>query len=134
MDDIFYTECTDKENEKKIYNIEEQNYIEKIKNNAFNKGYLSKASEFHEDEYNKGFSSGENYSLEYGKLLGIIETIHFFENNVFQNNYITIKDKNELEKISKELEEFKDKLNINIINSFNEKLNEILNNIINNIK
>ena len=73
MDDIFYTECTDKENEKKIFNIEEQNNIEKIKNNAFNKGYLSKASEFHEDEYNKGFSMGENYSLEYGKLLGIIE-------------------------------------------------------------
>ena len=134
MDDIFYTECTDKENEKKIFNIEEQNNIEKIKNNAFNKGYLSKASEFHEDEYKKGFSMGENYSLEYGKLLGIIETINFFEKNVFQNAYITIKDKNELEKISKELDEFKDKLNIDIINSFNEKLNEILNNIINNIK
>lgn len=134
MDDIFYTECTDKENENKIFNIEEQNNIEKIKNNAFNKGYLSKASEFHEDEYNKGFSMGENYSLEYGKLLGIIETINFFEKNVFQNSYITIKDKNELEKIYKELEEFKDKLNIDIINSFNEKLNEILNNIINNIK
>ena len=134
MDDIFYTECTDKENEKKIFNIEEQNNIEKIKNNAFNKGYLSKAGEFHEDEYNKGFFMGENYSLEYGKLLGIIETINFFEKNVFQNAYITIKDKNELEKISKELDEFKDKLNIDIINSFNEKLNEILNNIINNIK
>ena len=133
MDDIFYTECTDKENEKKIFGIEEQNKIEKIKNEAFNKGYLSKATEFHEDEYNKGFSQGENYSLEYGKLLGIIDTIHFFEDNVFKNSYISIKDKNDLENISKELEEFKDKLNDDIINSFNQKLNEILNNIINNI-
>ena len=40
MDDIFYTECTDKENEKKIYNIEEQNKIDIIKNDAFNKGYF----------------------------------------------------------------------------------------------
>ena len=133
MDDIFYTECSDKENENEIFHIEEQNKIEKIKNDAFNKGYLSKATELHEDEYNKGFSNGENYSLEYGKLLGIIETINFFENNVFKNSKISIKDKNELEKISKELEEFKDKLNNDIINSFNQKLNEILNNIITNI-
>ena len=133
MDDIFYTECSDKENENKIFHIEEQNKIEKIKNDAFNKGYLSKATELHEDEYNKGFSNGENYSLEYGKLLGIIETINFFENNVFKNSKISIKDKNELEKICKELEEFKDKLNNDIINSFNQKLNEILNNIIMNI-
>ena len=133
MDDIFYTECTDKETEKKIFGIEEQNKIEKIKNEAFNKGYLSKATEFHEDEYNKGFSQGENYSLEYGKLLGIIDTIHFFEDNVFKNSYISIKDKNDLEKISKELEEFKDKLNDDIINSFNQRLNGILNSIINNM-
>ena len=133
MEDIFYTELTDKENEKKIYNIEEQNKKEKIKNDAFNKGYLSKATEFHENEYNKGFSEGEKYSLEYGKLLGIIETIHFFENNVSQFSQISKEDKNELEKISKELEEFKEKLNNDIINSFNQKLNEILNNIINNI-
>lgn len=134
MEDIFYTELTDKENEKKIYNIEEQNKKEKIKNDAFNKGYLSKATEFHENEYNKGFSEGEKYSLEYGKLLGIIETIHFFENNVSQFSQISKEDKNELEKISKELEEFKEKLNNEIINSFNQKLNKILHNIINNKK
>ena len=134
MDDIFYTECTDKENEKKIFGIEEQNKIEKIKNDAFNKGYLSKATEFYENEYNKGFSDGENYSLNYGKLLGIIETIQFFEKNVLQSSFISIKDKTELEAISKELEEFRDKLNYDIINSFNVKLNEILNNFINNLK
>ena len=70
MEDVFYTDETDKENEKKIFNIEEQNKIEKIKNESFNKGYLSKATEFHENEYKKGFSEGEKYSLEYGKLLG----------------------------------------------------------------
>ena len=110
MEDVFYTECTDKENEKKIYNIEEQNKIEKIKNNAFNEGYLSMASQFYENEYNKGFKDGEQYSIEYGKLLGIIDCIHFFEDNVFDSSKISDINKNELNKISKELEEFKDKL------------------------
>ena len=134
MDDVFYTDDTNEENEKKIFNIEEQNKIEKIKNESFNKGYLSKATEFHEDEYNKGFSEGEKYSLEYGKLLGIIDTINFFENNVFQTSKISIKDKNNLEQITKELEEFKEKLNDDIINSFNQRLNIILNQYINNLK
>ena len=134
MDDVFYTDGTNEENEKKIFNIEEQNKIEKIKNESFNKGYLSKATEFHENEYNKGFSEGENYSLEYGKLLGIIDTINFFENNVFQTSKISIKDKNDLEQITKELEEFKEKLNDDIINSFNQRLNIILNQYINNLK
>ena len=134
MDDVFYTDDTNEENEKKIFNIEEQNKIEKIKNESFNKGYLSKATEFHEDEYNKGFSEGEKYSLEYGKLLGIIDTINFFENNVFQTSKISIKDKNDLEQITKELEEFKEKLNDDIINSFNQRLNMILNQYINNLK
>jgi flagellar biosynthesis/type III secretory pathway protein FliH len=134
MDDVFYTDGTNEENEKKIFNIEEQNKIEKIKNESFNKGYLSKATEFHEDEYNKGFSEGEKYSLEYGKLLGIIDTINFFENNVFQTSKISIKDKNDLEKITKKLEEFKEKLNDDIINSFNQRLNIILNQYINNLK
>ena len=134
MDDVFYTDDMNEENEKKIFNIEEQNKIEKIKNESFNKGYLSKATEFHEDEYNKGFSEGEKYSLEYGKLLGIIDTINFFENNVFQTSKISIKDKNDLEQITKELEEFKEKLNDDIINSFNQRLNIILNQYINNLK
>ena len=134
MDDVFYTDDTNEENEKKIFNIEEQNKIEKIKNESFNKGYLSKATEFHEDEYNKGFSEGEKYSLEYGKLLGIIDTINFFENNVFQTSKISIKDKNDLEQITKELEEFKEKLNDDIIKSFNQRLNIILNQYINNLK
>ena len=134
MDDVFYTDDTNEENEKKIFNIEEQNKIEKIKNESFNKGYLSKATVFHEDEYNKGFSEGEKYSLEYGKLLGIIDTINFFENNVFQTSKISIKDKNDLEQITKELEEFKEKLNDDIINSFNQRLNIILNQYINNLK
>ena len=130
MEDVFYIDETNEENEKKIFNIEEQNKIEKIKNESFNKGYLSKASEFHENEYNKGFSEGENYSLEYGKLLGIIDTINFFENNIFKTSKISIKDKNELEQISKELEEFKDKLNDSIINSYNQRLNSILSQLI----
>ena len=134
MEDVFYIDETNEENEKKIFNIEEQNKIEKIKNESFNKGYLSKATEFHEDEYNKGFSEGEKYSLEYGKLLGIIDTINFFENNVFQTSKISIKDKNDLEQITKELEEFKEKLNDDIINSFNQRLNIILNQYINNLK
>ena len=134
MDDIFYTEETDKENEKKIFNIEEQNKIEKIKNEAFNKGYLSKATEFHENDYNKGFLEGKKYSFEYGKLLGIIDTINFFENNIFQSSKISTKDKDELEQISKELEEFQDKINDSIINSYNQKLNSILNQLINNLK
>ena len=40
MEDVFYIDETDEENEKKIFNIEEQNKIEKIKNESFNKGYL----------------------------------------------------------------------------------------------
>ena len=132
MDDIFYTECTDKENEKKIYNIEEQNKIDKIKNDAFNKGYLSKASIFYEEEYNKGFKEGENYSLEYGKLLGIIDCIKFFDdNNVFQIDKMPIEAKTQLNDIEKELEEFKDKLNNEIILSFKQRLESILNIILN---
>ena len=132
MEDVFYTECTDKENEKKIYNIEEQNKIENIKNNAFNEGYLSHATEFYENEYNNGFKEGEHYSLKYGKLLGVIDCIKFFEENVFNPSKISEENKNELNKISKELEEFKDKLDDNIIDSFSQRLNIILKSIINN--
>ena len=132
MEDVFYTEYSDKENEKKIYNIEEQNKIEKIKNHAFNEGYLSKAKDFYENEYNKGFKDGENYSLEYGKLLGIIDCIQFFTDNVHQFPKLSIETKNELNQITQELEEFKDKLNNDIILSFKQKLEDILNNILNN--
>ena len=131
MDDVFYTECSDKENEKKIYNIEEQNIIEKIKNNAFNEGYLSKAKDFYEEEYNKGVIDGENYSLEYGKLLGIIDCIEYFNINSNQLE-ISSETKNELNQISKELEEFQDKLNDEIINSYKQRLESILKNILNN--
>ena len=131
MDDVFYTECSDKENEKKIYNIEEQNKIENIKNNAFNEGYLSKAKDFYEEEYNKGVIDGENYSLEYGKLLGIIDCIEYFNINSNQLE-ISSETKNELNQISKELEEFQDKLNDEIINSYKQRLESILKNILNN--
>ena len=132
MEDVFYTEYTDKENEKKIYNIEEQNKIENIKNNAFNQGYLSKAKDLYENEYNKGFQDGENYSLEYGKLLGIIDCIKFFDNNSFQFPKISMETKNELNQISKELEEFSDKLNDDIIISFKKRIEILLKIILNN--
>ena len=131
MEDIFYTEYTDIENEKKIYNIEEQNKIDKIKNDAFNQGYLFKANEFNENEYNKGFKDGENYSLEYGKLLGIIECIKFFKDNIFKTNKISEETINKIDKISEELEQFKEKINQDIINSFKQKLDLILKKIIN---
>ena len=133
MEDVFYTDCTDKENENKIYNIEEQNKIEKIKNNAFNQGYLSKANEFYEEEYNKGFNEGENYSLQYGKLLGVIDCIKFFDDNNALHPYkISIEIKNQLNQIEKELEEFKEKLNDDIIIYFKQRLDSILKTIINN--
>ena len=131
MEDVFYTEYSDKENEKKIYNIEEQNKIENIKNNAFNEGYLSKANDFYEEEYNKGINDGENYSLEYGKIIGIIDCIQFFNSNSNKIN-ISNETKEELNKISKEIEEFQDKLNDNIIHSFRQRLETILKNILNN--
>ena len=131
MEDVFYTEYSDKENEKKIYNIEEQNKIENIKNNAFNEGYLSKAKDFYEEEYNKGINDGENYSLEYGKIIGIIDCIQFFNSNSIKIN-ISNETKEELNKISKEIEEFQDKLNDNIIHSFKQRLETILKNILNN--
>ena len=131
MEDVFYTEYSDKENEKKIYNIEEQNKIENIKNNAFNEGYLSKANDFYEEEYNKGINDGENYSLEYGKIIGIIDCIQFFNSNSIKIN-ISNETKEELNKISKEIEEFQDKLNDNIIHSFRQRLETILKNILNN--
>ena len=131
MEDVFYTEYSDKENEKKIYNIEEQNKIENIKNNAFNEGYLSKANDFHEEEYNKGINDGENYSLEYGKIIGIIDCIQFFNSNSIKIN-ISNETKEELNKISKEIEEFQDKLNENIIYSFRQRLETILKSVLNN--
>ena len=131
MEDVFYTEYSDKENEKKIYNIEEQNKIENIKNNAFNEGYLSKAKDFYEEEYNKGINDGENYSLEYGKIIGIIDCIQFFNSNSIKIK-ISNETKEELNKISKEIEEFQDKLNDNIIHSFKQRLETILKNILNN--
>ena len=131
MEDVFCTEYSAKENEKKIYNIEEQNKIENIKNNAFNEGYLSKANDFYEEEYNKGINDGENYSLEYGKIIGIIDCIQFFNSNSIKIN-ISNETKEELNKISKEIEEFQDKLNDNIIHSFRQRLETILKNILNN--
>ena len=133
MDDVFYTDSTDFENEKKIFEIEEQNKIEKIKNDSFNQGYLSKATEFDNDSYNKGLKEGENYSIEYGKLMGVIECIKFFDNlNAFKSNNIPTETKNELDSISQELEEFKDKLDDNLIRTYNEKLNKLLQIFINN--
>ena len=126
MDDVFYTEYNDTINEKKIYKIEEQNRIDKIKNDAYNKGYLSEATNFYEEEYNKGFKEGENYSLEYGKLLGIIDCIFFFIENTNELSKISPETKIQLNNISKELEEYKDKLNDNIIGSFRQRLDEIL--------
>ena len=132
MEDIFYTEYTDRENEKKIYNIEEQKKTEKIKKEAFNQGYLSKAKEFYKIDYNKGFNEGENYSIEYGKLIGIVDCINFFDENSIQFPKLSIETKNKLNQISQELEEFKDKLNNDIILSFHQRLDFLLKSIINN--
>ena len=129
MDDIFYTERSDIENEKQIYNIEEQNHINTVANRAFNEAYLSKATERYEEEYSKGFKAGENYSVEYGKLLVIIDFINFFDQNNLFLNKLTPEIKSELSKISNELEQFQDKLDNDIIESFNTKLNNILSKI-----
>ena len=80
MDNEVYIDDKE-ESEKQIAENDYYNEMNKIANSAFNEGYLSKVEENYEDKYNEGFTKGVEYSLNYGKLFGLIELFKFMMEN-----------------------------------------------------
>lgn len=125
--DIFYVEKTDKENEEKIMNIENQNEISTVKNAAYNEGYLEESTKKYDVIYNKSLDKGVKYSLEFGKLLGKIDAIEYIIN--MNNTIIDSKNIKDLNEIKSKLENYSEKITDNLLNECNYKINNILDGI-----
>lgn len=127
MDDVFYTD-NQKESEERIAEIEYLKRKETIANLGYNEGYLSTSIIKNEEKFNEGFQKGKNYSLNFGKLLGTINSFLFYDEiNNFE--FLSEESRNNLLKLNEELENFKDKIEEDTINKIKEKINKIIHNL-----
>ena len=124
--DVYYTD-NQIESENRIFEIEENKKLENIMNTEFNKGYLSEVEKIYEDQFKNGFNEGKKYSIEFGKLIGKIESILFYDeiNNILNEN-----EKENLINLNNEIENFNNKLEEKIILNYENKINNIINNLI----
>ena len=120
MKDVFYTD-NEKESEERIAEIEYLKRKESIANRGYNEGYLSTSSEKNEEKYNEGFINGKNYSINFGKILGMINSYLFYD-EINNYEFLSEENRNKLLKLDEELEK-------NIIKNFKETIMKIINNI-----
>ena len=130
MDNEVYIDDKE-ESEKQIAENDYYNEMNKIANSAFNEGYLSKVEENYEDKYNEGFTKGVEYSLNYGKLFGLIELFKFMMENCEiapkSKKKIEQSDKDEIANIQNEMENYQEKITEEQINELSALLWNIIN-------
>ena len=117
MDDVFYTD-NQKESEERIAEIEYLKRKETIANLGYNEGYLSTSIIF---------INGKNYSINFGKILGMINSYLFYD-EINNYEFLSEESRNNLLKLNEELENFKDKIEEDTINKIKEKINKIIHN------
>ena len=122
-EDVYFTD-NQIESENRIFEIEENKKRENIINASFNKGYLSEVEKIYENKFNLGYEKGKNYSINFGKLLGKIESILFYDE---LNNILNENDKIELMNLNNKLENFNNKIEEKTILNYQNKINEIIN-------
>jgi hypothetical protein len=122
-EDVYFTD-NQIESENRIFEIEENKKIENMINASFNKGYLSEIEKMYENEFNLGYEKGKNYSIKFGKILGKIESILFYDE---LNNILNENDKIELINLNNEIENFNNKIDEEILLNYKNKINEIIN-------
>ena len=125
MKDIFYT-YNQKESEERIAEIEYLKRKELIANTGYNDGYLSTSSEKNEEKYNEGFINGKNYSINFGKILGMINSYLLYD-EINNYEFLSEENRNKLLKLNDELENYQNKIEENTINKIKEKINKIIN-------
>ena len=103
MDDVFYTD-NERESEERIAEIEYLKKKDSIANLGFNEGYLSTSIEKNKEKYNEGFKKGKIYSLNFGKLLGIINSFLFYD-DINNYDFLTEEMRNKLKKVLEEIEQ-----------------------------
>ena len=122
-EDVYFTD-NQIESENRIFEIEEKKKIENMINAAFNKGYLSEIEKMYENKFNLGYEKGKKYSIKFGKILGKIESILFYDE---LNNILNENDKIELINLNNEIENFNNKIDEEILLNYKNKINEIIN-------
>lgn len=124
--DLYYTD--ERQSEKLIADCELDMSNETIANRAFNEGFFTTCSVVNQDKYKEGFQVGKQYSINFGKLLGVIDAFLFYaqEINHDDNTKYKLIDHNDLNKIKDikgYLEQYKEEINNEFIE---EKQNEIM--------
>ena len=127
MKDVFYTD-NEKESEERIAEIEYLKRKELIANRGYNEGYLSISSEKNEEKYNEGFINGKNYSINFGKILGMINSYLFYD-EINNYEFLSEENRNKLMNLNEELEKYQNKIEENTIQNIKEKIMKIIKNI-----
>ena len=127
MKDIFYT-YNQKESEERIAEIEYLKRKESIANKGYNEGYLSTSSKKNLEKYNEGFINGKNYSINFGKILGMINSYLLYD-EINNYEFLSEENRNKLLKLNDELENYQNKIEENTIKKIKEKITKIINNI-----
>ena len=127
MKDVFYTD-NEKESEERIAEIEYLKRKELIANRGYNEGYLSTSSEKNEEKYNEGFINGKNYSINFGKILGMINSYLLYD-EINNYEFLSEENRNKLMNLNEELEKYQNKIEENTIQNIKEKIMKIIKNI-----
>ena len=128
MKDVFYTD-NEKESEERIAEIEYLKRKEIIANTGYNDGYLSTSSEKNEEKYNEGFINGKNYSINFGKILGMINSYLFYD-EINNYEFLSEEKRNKLMNLNEELEKYQNKIEENTIQNIKEKIMKIIKNTV----
>ena len=127
MKDVFYID-NEKESEERIAEIEYLKRKELIANRGYNEGYLSTSSEKNEEKYNEGFINGKNYSINFGKILGMINSYLFYD-EINNYEFLSEENRNKLMNLNEELEKYQNKIEEKTIQNIKEKIMKIIKNI-----
>jgi hypothetical protein len=127
MKDVFYTD-NEKESEERIAEIEYLKRKESIANKGYNEGYLSTSSTKNLEKYNEGFINGKNYSINFGKILGMINSYLFYD-EINNYEFLSEENRNKLMNLNEDLEKYQNKIEEKTIQNIKEKIMKIIKNI-----
>lgn len=127
LDDVFDSTATEEATTKHISETDYLNEQSRIATASYNESYLTEIEKDYPSSYNNGYTTGKSYSLSFGKLFGLIETITFLNDINFASTALTSADQHELQTIKDELSAYTSKLTDDYISLYKARLTAIIN-------
>lgn len=128
--ELYYTD--EKISERLIAESEMNMSNETIANKAFNEGFFTTCSVINQDKYDEGFQSGKQYSMDFGKLLGVVDGFLFYGKEINHDDdkmskTINFNDIKRIKEIKEYLEQYKDEINQEFIADKQNEIQSIIN-------